>query len=246
MRNFKLTIEYDGGRYDGWQRLGKDESTNTIENRITEVLKKMAGADIELNAGLRTEKGVHAYGQIANFKCDTEMSCQEILHYLNRYLPRDIAVTHVKEMPERFHASLNAKSKTYIYRIDANEVPDVFERRYKYNVFKKLNIDKMNQACEYLVGRQDFKNFTSAKKSKSTVKEIFEAKVYDDGADIQITLKANDFLHNMARLIFGELLAVGNGETEPENIKNILLENSSQKAEKLADTCGMFLREIEY
>lgn len=246
MRNFKLKIEYDGGRYDGWQRLGKDESTNTIENKITDVLARMTGEEITLYEGLRTEKGVHAYGQTASFKSNTEMSCREILHYLNRYLPRDIAVIDVREMPERFHASLNAKSKTYIYRIDVNEVPDVFERRYKYNAFKHPDVKKMEQACKYLCGVHDFKKFSSSKKNKSTEKEIYRAEIFDDAAEVQITIRANDFLHNMGRLIFGTLLAVGNGDMEPEIILEMLDVQSEVKPEILADTCGMFLQDIEY
>ena len=105
MRNIKLTIEYDGSRYQGWTRLGKDESNNTISNKIIEVLKKMTDEyTIELNYGCRTEVGVHAYAQIANFKIDSEMDVQDIKHYLNRYLPMDIAIIDVEEMPERFHA----------------------------------------------------------------------------------------------------------------------------------------------
>ena len=246
MRNFKLKIEYDGGRYDGWQRLGKDESTNTIENKITDVLSKMTEEEITLQGGLRTEKGVHAYGQTASFKSDTQMSCRDILHYLNRYLPRDIAVIDVREMPERFHAALNAKSRTYIYRIDVNEVPDVFERRYKYNAFKRPDIEKMKQACKYLCGVHDFKKFSSAKKNKSTIKEVYRADVFDDGSEVQISVEANDFLHNMGRLIFGTLLAVGNKELEPEVIIKMLDPESEVKPEVLADTCGMFLQEIKY
>ena len=113
MRNIKLTIEYDGSRYQGWQRLGKDESTNTIANKITEVIKKMTNEDIELFCGSRTEVGVHAYGQVASFKTTTDMTLIEIQHYLNRYLPMDIAITDIEEKPERFHASLNATSKIY-------------------------------------------------------------------------------------------------------------------------------------
>lgn len=246
MRNFKLKIEYDGGRYDGWQRLGKDESTNTIENKITEVLSKMTGEEITLYGGLRTEKGVHAYGQTASFKCGTEMNCREILHYLNRYLPRDIAVIDVREMPERFHAALNAKSRTYLYRIDVNEVPDVFERRYKYNAFKRPDVEKMKKACEFFRGVHDFKKFSSAKKNKSTVKEIYRAEVFDDGGEIQITVEASDFLHNMGRLIFGTLLAVGNREMEPEAVIALLDPKTEVKPEVLADTCGMFLQEVKY
>lgn len=246
MRNFKLKIEYDGGRYDGWQRLGANESTNTIERKITDVLAKMTGEEIVLAVGLRTEQGVHAYGQTASFQCNTKHSCREILHYLNRYLPRDIAVIDVMEMPERFHASLNAKSRTYLYRIDVNEVPDVFERRYKYNAFKRLDVEKMKQACKLLCGVHDFRKFSSAKKNKSTVKEIYRAEVFDDGGEVQITVEANDFLHNMARLIFGTLLLVGNKELEPEEILKMLDAKSEVKPETMADTCGMFLQEIKY
>ena len=246
MYNYRIEIEYDGGRYDGWQRLGKDESNNTVESRITAVLSKMCGREVELFAGMRTEKGVHAYGQVANFKCDTRMNCIEVLHYLNRYLPRDIAVINVQEMPERFHASLNAKSKTFIYRIDANDVPDVFERHYRYNVFKKPDIKKMNEACGYLIGSHDFKKFSSSKKNKSTVRNIIKANVIDDGSQIQIEIRANDFLHNMARYIFGALLQVGNGDIQPQVIKEYLDVSSDKAPSEMADTCGLFLESIEY
>ena len=125
MRNIKLTIEYDGSRYQGWQRLGKDESTNTIANKITEVIKKMTNEDIELFCGARTEVGVHAYGQVTSFKTTTDMTLIEIQHYLNRYLPMDIAITDIEEKPERFHASLNATSKIYLYRISVKEIYDI-------------------------------------------------------------------------------------------------------------------------
>ena len=130
MRNIKLTIEYDGSRYQGWTRLGKDESGNTISNKITEVLKKMTEEDdLELFCGCRTEVGVHAYAQIANFRTSCSISTQNIKHYLNRYLPMDIAIIEVEEVPERFHAQLNATSKTYVYRMTIDDVPSVFDRK---------------------------------------------------------------------------------------------------------------------
>lgn len=246
MRNFRLLIEYDGGRYDGWQRLGKGESSNTIENKIKDVLNKMAGCEVEFNAAARTETGVHAYGQVANFKCETDMSCMQILHYLNRYLPRDIAVTNVKEMPERFHASLNAKKKTYLYRIDVNEIPDVFERHYKYNAFKTPNVAKMKEACDLLVGKHDFAKFTTAKKNKTTIKEIYEASILDDGTEVQIRITANDFMHNMARLLFGTLLLVGKGELEPSSVLDMLGENAKVTPDYMAEPCGMFLERVDF
>lgn len=246
MNNYKMVVEYDGGRYDGWQRLGKDESSNTVENKITEVLNKMTGGTVELFCGSRTEKGVHAYGQVVSFKCETEMKCKEIQHYLNRYLPRDIAVIELCQMPERFHASLNAKTRTYVYRIDTAEVPNVFERRYMYNSFKKLDVEKMEEACGYFEGVHDFGKFTTAKRTKSTIKEIFKASIYDDGNELVITLKASDFLHNMTRLIFGALIEIGNGRMDPKSVSEMLNPDSQIAPSVMAEPNGMFLQSVEY
>ena len=117
----------------------------------------MTNEDIELFCGARTEVGVHAYGQVASFKTTTDMTLIEIQHYLNRYLPMDIAITDIEEKPERFHASLNATSKIYMYRISVSEVPSVFERKYVYHSFKRPDVDLMKQAAMLLVGKHDFK-----------------------------------------------------------------------------------------
>ena len=114
MYNYRILIQYDGGRFDGWQRLGKDASENTVEFKIKEILKKMTGEEAELFCGCRTEKGVHAYGQVANFKLNSRQNCMELRNYLNRYLPRDIAVLKVEAVDERFHSQLLAKETTYL------------------------------------------------------------------------------------------------------------------------------------
>ena len=180
MRNILLTLEYDGSRYQGWQRLGKGESTNTVSNKILEVLKKMTNEDVELFCGARTEVGVHAYGQVVNFKTTTDMTLLEIKHYMNRYLPMDIAVLSVEEKPERFHASLNAKSRIYLYRVAIAEVPSVFDRKYTYHSFKKPDTELMKQAALLLAGKHDFKKFSTVKKNKSTEKEILNIDIYED------------------------------------------------------------------
>lgn len=246
MKNIMLVLEYDGSKYDGYQRLGKDDNSNTVSFKIIEVLKKMTGQDIVLNCGCRTENGVHAYGQVVNFKCETDMKMFEIGHYLNRYLPRDIAVVKVAEMPERFHASLNAKSSTYLYRIDVNDVPNVFERKYMYYSFKKPNVAKMQKAADLLKGTHDFAKFTTAKKNKTTVKTISEAKIYDDGCEVQITITCNDFMHNMAKLIVGTLIEIGAGKREPSDIEAILDVKSNVCPSAPADACGMFLQSVNY
>lgn len=246
MRNIKLILEYDGSRYQGWQRLGKDESTNTISNKILEVIKKMTNEDVELYCGSRTEVGVHAYGQVANFKTTTDMTLIEIKRYLNRYLPMDIAVIDLQEMPERFHASLNAKSKTYLYRLAINDVPSVFERKYVYHSFKKPDVDAMKQAALLLAGKHDFKNFSTVKKSKSTEKEIYNIDIYDDGNEIQFTIHANDFLHNMARMILGTLLDIGLGNRKKEDIELLLQPECNIIASAPVDPKGLYLQDVIY
>lgn len=244
MRNIKLTLEYDGSRYQGWSRLGKGESTNTIFNKLLEVIKKMTDEDVELYCGSRTETGVHAYAQTVNFKTTTDRSLLEIKQYLNRYLPMDIAVTELEEKPERFHASLNASSRIYTYRIAMGDVPNVFERKYTYYCFKKLDIERMRQASLLLVGRHDFKNFSTVKRSKSTEKEIYNIDIYADEEEMQITIEANDFLHNMARMLISTLLDIGLDKRKKEEIDSIF--SGKAPASAPCDPKGLYLQEIVY
>ncbi len=246
MRNIKLTLEYDGSRYHGWQRLGRGESETTIENKLLEIIKKMTGEDAELNCGCRTEAGVHAYAQIANFKTASRMKLYEIKNYFNRYLPMDIAVIDAEEMPERFHAALNAKTRTYLYRIAIGDAPSVFERKYTYYCFKNPEIPLMKEAAQKLIGRHDFKDFSTVKKSKSTIKEIYSIDIYQDSKEIQITLRANDFLHNMARMIVSTLLDIGLQERLIADLDAILDMSSPEAASAPASAQGLFLQEIEY
>lgn len=245
MRNIKLTIEYDGSRYQGWTRLGKDESGNTISNKIIEVLRKMTDEySIDLYCGCRTEVGVHAYAQIANFKTESDMDIQDIKHYLNRYLPMDIAIIDVEEVPERFHAQLNTSSKTYVYRMTIDDVPSVFDRKYTFHCYKIPDKHLMQQAAAELVGKHDFRNFSTAKKTKSTEREIYEIEVYGDIEEMQILIRADDFLHNMARLIVGTLLDIGLGTRPKEDIRAIF--SGTKNASAPCDPKGLYLQEISY
>ena len=246
MRNIKLVLEYDGSRYQGWQRLGKDESTNTVSNKIIEVIKKMTNEDVELFCGARTEVGVHAYGQVVNFKTTSDMTLLEMKRYMNRYLPMDIAVIEIDAMPERFHASLNAVSKVYLYRMAINEIPSVFERKYVYHSFKKPDVAAMKQAAQLLVGKHDFKNFSTVKKNKSTEKEIYDIDIYDDGNEIQITITGNDFLHNMVRMILGTLIDIGLENRKKEEIDDIIAGKGEAVSSAPVDPKGLFLQEVRY
>ena len=246
MYNYRILIQYDGGRFDGWQRLGKDASENTVEFKIKEILKKMTGEEAELFCGCRTEKGVHAYGQVANFKLNSRQNCMELRNYLNRYLPRDIAVLKVEAVDERFHSQLLAKETTYLYRIDTKSIASVFERMYSYHTFHPLDYEAMNKAAAYFLGKHDFKAFTTARKSKSTEREIKNITISCDESGIaQLRITANDFLHNMARLMIGILLDVGTGLKKPENVRDIL-DGKDVQMSLPAESYGLFLEEVRY
>lgn len=246
MRNIKLELEYDGSRYQGWQRLGKGESSNTLSNKIIDVLHKMTNEDIEIFSGCRTEVGVHAYGQVINFKTTSPMQLYEIKNYINRYLPQDIAVVNIEEMPERFHASLNASSKTYLYRVSVNDAPSVFERKYMYHSFKKPDVALMKEAAEAFCGEHDFKHFSTVKRTKSTDKNILTFDIYDDGQELQLTIEANDFLHNMNRMILGFVLDVGLGKRKLEEIPQILSCKTAFDPIVPCDPKGLFLQNVNY
>ena len=171
LRNFKIVIQYEGTRYQGWQRQGTTQ--NTLQGKFEALLSKIAGTPVEIQASGRTDAGVHALGQTANFHMNTELSCEELLDKLNQYLPEDVAVISCQEAAPRFHARLNAVGKTYCYRIHNSRIPAVFDRRLVWQIEQQLDVDAMKTAAKYLVRTHDFAAFTSAKnKKKSTVRSI--------------------------------------------------------------------------
>ena len=244
MRNLRLDICYDGTRYRGWQRLpGKDD---TIQGKLETTLSRILGEQIEISGSGRTDAGVHARGQVANFHCESTMPCQEILLQLRRYLPEDIGIYSCKEVSPRFHARLNAKEKTYRYRIWNSEKSCVFERRYVTVVTDGLDIAKMQQAAGHFPGEHDFSAFcTNAKMKKSTVRFIRSLTVEQAGEEIHITVTGNGFLQNMVRIMVGTLIEVGRGEREADSIPSLFGEKRAE-AGFLAPAQGLCLQEVEY
>lgn len=247
MRNIKLVLEYDGSRYDGWQKQPGSNNSLTIQDKLESVLSKMENEPVEVIGAARTEAGVHAYGQIANFRTNTDMKLYEIKHYLNRFLPRDIAALEVFEVPDRFHSSFNAKAFRYEYKITMGEVSSVFERKYNYYSFHKLDIIKMREAAQYLIGKHDFKAFSDNKRmKKSTERSMNKIEIYADINEINITLEADDFWPNMARIIVGTLIEAGDGTRTAESVKEALESLDRSKAGATAEPRGLFLQEVIY
>ena len=244
MRNLRLDLCYDGTRYRGWQRLSGE--SNTIQGKLEQALSRILGEPIEISGSGRTDAGVHALGQVASFHCKSAMPPEQILAQLRRYLPEDIGIYSCKEAAPRFHARLNARRKTYCYRIWHSDAPCVFQRRYVAVFPEALDVDAMDRAGRLLVGEHDFAAFCSrAKTKKSTLREIDAICVKRDGNEIRITVTADGFLYNMMRIIAGTLIEAGRGERSPESI-SALFTAQRDKAGFLAPPQGLCLMEVEY
>lgn len=244
MRNIRLDICYDGTRYRGWQRLpGKDD---TIQAKIENVLSRVLEEPIEISGSGRTDSGVHAQGQVANFHCQSGMPCGEILEKLRQYLPEDIGILRCKEVSERFHARLNATEKTYRYRIWNSDVPCVFERRYVTVVPEKLDVAAMERAAALLEGEHDFSAFCGNPKfKKSTVRCIRSVQICKDGQQLQIFFTGDGFIHNQVRIMVGTLIEVGKGQRSAESIP-ALFGGKRSEAGFLAPAQGLCLMEVFY
>jgi tRNA pseudouridine38-40 synthase len=245
MRNIKIVIEYDGTKYKGWQRLG--DSDNTIQHKIETVLSKMAGENIEITASGRTDAGVHATNQVANFRTDCSMSVHKMRSYCYEYLPDDIVVKTVEEVDLNFHARYNAKVKKYVYNICNNKAHNVFNRKYEYHIPQPLNVEKMRKASEFLIGEHDFQSFTTLKtKKKSTVRNIYTINIVNEDGNIEISVQGDGFMKNMVRLIVGTLIEVGLGERPADGMNDILDKKERKYSGHIAPAKGLFLEEVNY
>ena len=244
MRNLRLDICYDGTRYRGWQRLAGAD--NTIQGKIEQCLSKILGEEIEISGSGRTDAGVHAQGQVANFHCESTMPAGQILENLRRYLPEDIGIYSCKDCSPRFHARLNAKEKTYCYRLWNSDNPCVFQRRFVTVMPEKLDMDAMKAAALLLCGEHNFSAFCGNPKfKKSTIRYIRDIRLVQDGDELQIYFTGNGFIHNQVRIMVGTLIEVGRGERTAESIAD-LFGGKRAEAGFLAPAQGLCLMEVSY
>ncbi|MGL4361785.1 MAG: tRNA pseudouridine(38-40) synthase TruA [Cellulosilyticaceae bacterium] len=246
MFHYKLNISYDGTRFSGWQRQSQSPE-KTIQGRIEHVLSLLFDHPIQIIGSGRTDAGVHALNQVANFHAPTSKSCTEIHDYLIQYLPKDIAITSIKESSPRFHARYNCIGKTYIYRIDNNIVADPFTLRFAHHVPSTLDVNLMQEAANYLIGSHDFQSFTSMKsKKKSTIKTINNINITKQNNAISLCFKGNGFLQHMVRIITGTLIEVGLGQIKPTDIISILESKTRSNAGHTAPANGLCLQQVDY
>lgn len=243
--NYKMILQYDGTRYNGWQK--QKATDNTIQGKLEAILAKMSGQEVEIHGAGRTDAGVHARGQVAHFSLNTDMSPDEIRNYMNEYLPDDIGVIKLAEASPRFHSRLNATGKVYQYRIGKSRALTVFDRKYVYIHPEPLDTVAMKMASLRLHGQHDFKSFCgNSRMKKSTVRTIYSIRIEETDAEIRITYKGNGFLQYMIRILTGTLIEIGEGKRSPESIDEILAAMDRTKAGATAPACGLTLLEVKY
>ena len=244
MRNIKLTIEYDGKCYNGWQ---KQPNKLNIQGEIEKAIYNITKEKVALIGSGRTDAGVHALGQVANFRTDSQIPIEKLAIAINSQLKNSIVIKNAEEVNERFHSRYNAKQKTYRYIINNSKCGTAIYRNLEYHFPTKLDVEKMQKAAKYFEGEHDFKAFKSSGTSgKNSVRTIYKAEVKQDKERIIIELTGNGFLYNMVRIISGNLLDVGLGKILPEEIPNIIEEKNRQKAGKTLPPHGLYLVAVEY
>ena len=244
MRNIKLTIEYDGKCYNGWQ---KQPNKLNIQGEIERAIYNITKEEVNLIGSGRTDAGVHALGQVANFKTNSEIPIEKLPLAINSQLKNSIVIKEAEEVDERFHSRYNAKHKTYRYIINNSKCGTAIYRNLEYSYPFKLDAEKMKRASKYFEGEHDFKAFkSSGTSSKNSVRTIYKAIVKQEGEKIIIELTGNGFLYNMVRIISGTLLDVGLGKIRAEEIPEIIESKDRQRAGKTLPAHGLYLVEVKY
>ena len=244
MRNIKIIIEYDGKSFNGWQ---KQPTKLNIQGEIEKAIFEITGEEVNLIASGRTDAGVHAFGQVANFNTETKLPIEKIAKAINSKLKKSIVIKSAEEVDEQFHSRYSVHSKTYRYIINNSENGTAIYRDLEYHYPFKLDAEKMNEAIKYFEGEHDFKGFkASGTSSKSSVRTIYEGTVWRDGDRINIEITGNGFLYNMVRIIAGTLLEVGEGKITPEEIPNIINSQDRKKAGRTLPAKGLYLMKVEY
>lgn len=244
LNNIKLTLEYDGTNYYGWQ---KQKELKTIQGEIEEAIELVTKEYCEVTGSSRTDAGVHAKGFVANFKTNSKVPPAKFREALNVKLPEDIVIIKSEQVEDDFHARYCAKGKTYEYYILNSEVPSALMRNQMYHYKYDLDIDAMKIAAKQFIGTHDFAAFkTQGSSVKGTVRTIFDVKVEKEEKVIKISVSGDGFLYNMVRIIAGTLVDVGLEKIEPEDIPNIILSGKRELAGKTLQPNGLFLLNVEY
>lgn len=242
--NIKLTIEYDGTGYHGWQI---QKNGITVQECIKNAVKKVTGEDVNVIGCGRTDSGVHALNYVCNFKTQSNIPPQKFKDALNSRLPEDIRCKKSETTDDTFHSSYSAKAKTYMYRILNTSDKNVFERNYSWHYKYNTDIEKMRIAAREFIGEHDFIGFAASGFTVSTtVRSIYDLKIDKSDGIITIEITGNGFLYNMVRIIAGTLVMMGNGKIDFRLAKEIIESKDRKRAGITAPPQGLFLKEVYY
>jgi tRNA pseudouridine38-40 synthase len=248
MQNYKMKIAYDGRKYKGFSR-SKGDDDKSIQGKLEAILSKAYDEEIEVVCAVSTAAGVHAKGQFVNFEApDTRMNRKEIFEYLEKYLTDDIIILSVDRANERFHSRYLAKEITYEYRLWKKDAPNrpLFERQYVNLLNQQVDISKMKKAAKVLVGEHDFLAFTTNKKTKKSIKEIFSLDIKETKNEIVITISANGYLLYMERMIIGTLIQVGFGQLPVNTVEKAFKSKASKDIGHKASAEALCLMSVKY
>ena len=248
-RNYRLTISYDGTRYQGWEHQPGTDLTiqGKLENVLARMLDLPEGTVPEIFSAGRTDAGVHAEAMIANVWMDTDLDCDAIRAYANRYLPEDICLREVQPAGDRFHARYNAIGKTYRYVCYAGPEKPVFDRKYVCVLETRPDLSAMRRAAALLCGEHDFASFCgNARMKKSTVRRVDSIEIAEGGPYIRLTYHGSGFLQYMVRILTGTLLEVGFGKRTPESMTELLESRDRRLAGPTAPACGLTMVKVDY
>lgn len=244
MRNIKLTISYDGTRYSGWQF---QKNGRSIQETIQDAIRKVTGESLHLTGSGRTDAGVHAIAQVANFKTRSKLPSKNIQMALNMSLPRDIAIVKAEEVSAKFNSQHSSKSKMYRYTIFNNDFLSPLARHFAAKCFHPLDVGRMRKAAKMLTGRRDFKAFQAKDDvEKRSVRTLKSVKIKKEGDVIYIDMEADGFLYNMARKIAGTLVEIGRGKMPVNNIKDILKKKDCRLSGPTMPAKGLCLIRVDY
>lgn len=243
-RNLKLIIEYDGTNYHGWQRQGK---LPTIQLALERVIEKITREKTCVISAGRTDAGVHALGQVANFSTDSKLPCLNLLRGMNSLLPDDIVIKDLAEVTMEFHSRYSAMSKQYFYQVYNSATASALYRNFTWHVHAKLDISAMNEGAGHLLGRHDFTSFCAAgHEIKKFIREVTSA-VFTRRTDmLRFSIEANGFLKYMVRNIVGTLIYVGMGKFSPDMIAQLISAKDRTLAGPTAPPQGLFLASVKY
>jgi len=243
--NYRLIIEYDGSNFHGWQ---KQKDDRTVQGEIEKALSVMTGKKIVINGSGRTDAGVHAQGQVANFMSNSTLSPETFQKGLNSLLPDDVVILGCHQVDAQFHARYDVKRKIYHYHILNRIIPSAITRHYVWFIRRQLDVKAMNEAARHLVGSHDFKSFEGTGSPRSsTIRNVFRAEMRQvDAANIVFEIEADGFLRFMVRNIVGTLVDVGHAKLTPDDVNNILHSKNRNLAGPTAPPQGLFLVRVEY